>query len=73
MNRGQKQDRRTISKQPWERRYWSMRFRASESEVAAAIEKVGNRVEDVARALGLESAPPPQPSDPVQNDGEGSE
>ena len=35
----------------YELRYWSERFEVPKDEIAAAVKKVGTRVEDVAREL----------------------
>jgi len=35
----------------YELRYWSARFDVPKDEIEAAVKKVGNRVEDVAREL----------------------
>ena len=35
----------------YELRYWSERFDVPKDEIEAAVKKVGNRVEDVAREL----------------------
>ncbi|QTC90466.1 DUF3606 domain-containing protein [Brevundimonas goettingensis] len=47
------QDRELISlSEDYEARDWAEKFGVSEDEVRAAVQKVGNRAEDVERELG---------------------
>ena len=52
------QDRKTINlNQPHEVTYWSKKYGVSKSMLVAAVEKVGNKVVNVARELTETPAP----------------
>ena len=52
------QDRKTISiNQPHEVTYWSKKYSVSKSRLVAAVEKVGNKVVNVAHELTETPAP----------------